>query len=170
MWEHQPCRHQGWWGRRGGGPQELDQRFSCSPWCRCWWSSSAPAALESPWWNRDPFPVHGGPLNRDGGCLKEAVTPWETHTEAGFWQDLWREETTLEQVCGQDPWGICTGAVSGGLHPVEGTHAGRRNAAHGKHLHWRSLWKTLSHGREKQLEKYDSEVRKEEGRDERQVF
>ncbi|GAB0209448.1 ubiquitin-conjugating enzyme E2 R2-like [Grus japonensis] len=34
--------------------------------------------------------------------LKEAVTPWEAHAGAGSWQDLWREEPMLEQVCWQD--------------------------------------------------------------------
>ncbi|RMC01173.1 hypothetical protein DUI87_22264 [Hirundo rustica rustica] len=37
--------------------------------------------------------VHGNPMEdsqaRPGGCLKQTVTPWETSTGAGFWQDLW---------------------------------------------------------------------------------
>ena len=47
----------------------------------------------------------GGPHTGAGGCLKEAVTPWEAHTGAGSWQDLqtpWREEPRLQQVCWQD--------------------------------------------------------------------
>ncbi|GAB0175634.1 hypothetical protein GRJ2_000028600 [Grus japonensis] len=36
-----------------------------------------------------PPAAHGGPHTRAGGCLKEAVTPWEAHVGASSWQDLW---------------------------------------------------------------------------------
>ncbi|KAM7076250.1 alpha-2,8-sialyltransferase 8E isoform 2-T2 [Ciconia maguari] len=41
--------------------------------------------------------AHGGPHAGAGGCLKEAVTPWEACAGAGSWQDLWKEEPMLEQ-------------------------------------------------------------------------
>jgi len=61
-----------------------------------------PAAHGGPWWSRSPPAVCGGPHAGAGACLKEALTPWRARAEAGFWQDLWREEPTLEQVCWQD--------------------------------------------------------------------
>lgn len=73
-----------------------------------------------------------------------------------------REDPMMEQGCWQDlspHRGPTLGQfVPEGLQPAEGTHAGIRNAAHGKHSHWRSLGRTVSHGRGKKLEKNGSEV------------
>lgn len=48
--------------------------------------------------------VGGGHDTRTGGCLNADVILWEVYTGAGSWQNLWREEVTVEQVCCQDLW------------------------------------------------------------------
>ncbi|GAB0184410.1 zinc finger and BTB domain-containing protein 5 [Grus japonensis] len=54
------------------------------------------------------------------------ATPWETCAGAGSWQDPWREEPRLEQVCWQDLWPhggpTLEQSTPEGLHSVEGTH------------------------------------------------
>jgi len=85
-----------------------------------------PAAHGDPWCSRSPPAAHGGHHARAGGCLKEAMTPWKARAGAGSWQDLWREEPTLEQVCWQDlstrGGSMLDQSVPEGLHPVGRTH------------------------------------------------
>lgn len=50
-------------------------RFPCSP----WGDSPAPAAQGDHGERRDPAAARGGAYAGAGGCLGEAVTPWETH-------------------------------------------------------------------------------------------
>ena len=65
----------------------------CSPWnapmleqfmknCSLWEGPTLEKFMEDclPW---------EGPHAGAGGCPKEAGTPWEAHTGAGSWQDLW---------------------------------------------------------------------------------
>ena len=61
------------------------QAVPCSPWR----SMVEQISTCSPW---------KGPHAGAGECLKESVTPWGARAGAGSWQDLWREEPTLEQV------------------------------------------------------------------------
>ena len=72
-----------------------------------------------------PLEVHGGadlhlqPMEEThagaGGCLKEAVTPWEAHAGAGSWQDLW--------PCGESGGPTGAGFLAGVVTP-RGTHTG----------------------------------------------
>lgn len=61
--------------------------FPCSPWWGSQWGSCPLASHGGVHWIRYPSPAHGGPHARAGRCLKETLTPWETHTGAGSWQD-----------------------------------------------------------------------------------
>ena len=69
--------------------QVPEQRFTCSPWEDHGEAGCPPAAHGGPWWSRSPPAAREGPHTGAGGCLKEAVTPWEAHAGAGSWQDLW---------------------------------------------------------------------------------
>jgi len=97
-----------------------------------------------------------GPHARAGGCLKEAVTPWGARARAGSCQDLWthRERSPrwnrfAGRACdpvGDPRWSSlflkdCT--------PWKGTTLGQfvKSCSPWKGSCWRSLWRTLSHGR-----------------------
>ena len=97
-------------------------------------------STDGPRWSRYPPVASGGPHAGVGGCLKEAVTPWGGHVGAGFCQDL--------QTCGERSpcWSSlflkdCT--------PWKGPTLGQfvKSCSPWKGSCWRSLWRTLSHGR-----------------------
>lgn len=78
--------------------QPMERQLSlCSPW--------------KAWGCRDPPAAAGGAHARAGGCLKDAVTLREARAGEESWQNLWREEPSLEKDCIQ--W--------------KGTHAGALN-------------------------------------------
>ncbi|GAB0188590.1 EH domain-containing protein 4 [Grus japonensis] len=74
-----------------------------------------------------PPAAPGGPHTRAGGCLKEAVTPWEACTGAGSWQDLQPHGgPTLEQLVKNcSPWeGLMLEKLVEDCLLWEGPHAG----------------------------------------------
>lgn len=53
--------------------------------------------------SRDPPSARGGAHDGAEACPKEAVTPQGACAGAGSWQDMWREEPTLELPIPQGP-------------------------------------------------------------------
>ena len=68
---------------------------------RCWSRDSPEAHGEDHCEAGCPPAAQEGAHARAGGCLKEAVTPWEARAGADSWQDLWSDEP-VEQVFWQD--------------------------------------------------------------------
>lgn len=80
------------------------------------------------WGTGRSFPCISQSQRWAGGHLKETAIPWETHAGAGFLQDLW--------PCGR-PW---MEQFLNNCSPWEGDPC------------WRSLWWTVSHGKDPMLE------------------
>lgn len=125
MWEKQPWRHQGQWRRRG---RKCSRHQS-----RC---SSAACSTD-----------HGEaaiPLQPMGSSSRDHLQPVESPCWSKWRWRLWPPQeahTGASLLTGfATPWGIHAGAI-------------KRTAVWGKGLHWRSSWKTVSHGRHPVLEK-----------------
>ncbi|TRZ18705.1 hypothetical protein HGM15179_008388 [Zosterops borbonicus] len=80
--------------------QALDQRFTTAPGADHGEAAVPLQPREVPG-ETGPPAAPGGPHSRADGHLQEAVTPPGPVLEHS-WQDLWREEPTLQQVCWQD--------------------------------------------------------------------
>lgn len=113
MIRKQLCRYQGRWRTKGGRCSRRQSR-----------NSSAARGAD----HGEASAAQGGAHVGAGGCLEEAVTPWEAHTGTGSWQDLWERSAACRRFVGRtrDPWGPHAGAASSWRTALHGrvTHPG----------------------------------------------
>lgn len=105
MGEEQPCRHKGREEGEAGGAPGTGAEIPCSPWGSTMEQGCTCSPGRSPAWSRDAPATREGV--HDGGrgmFAEEALALQEAHTGTSSWQNSWREEPEVEQVCG-DPMG-----------------------------------------------------------------